>query len=80
MNKKRVIEALAVIGFILFFGALILVPVFLTNNTFGQRCIVEHHYDRNSVEWRMCVTRLRAGMPVEQIEREIREHQANRPS
>jgi hypothetical protein len=80
MSKKQYTElgVMLVIGLI--FLALIFAPVVLTNSTFSQRCMIEHHYDRNSIEWRMCVNRLHNGMAPEQVEREIREYQATRAS
>lgn len=38
---------------------LLLFAVFATGSTFGQRCSVE--YEKDSTEWRQCVSRLSEG-------------------
>jgi hypothetical protein len=53
----------------------VITVVSLTGSAFAQRCVVEHKYERESIEWRMCVDRLQSGMAPEDIEREIRNYQ-----
>jgi hypothetical protein len=51
-------------GLIIFFAV-------MSGNSFGDRCVVEHGFERRSLEWRMCVDRIESGMRAEDVQREI---------